>query len=103
MPGSLLYQGKGAQINVATRFLRNEYVQEHWEGIDEPDLVNSERRTRIFFEQPNNIINKIESPDLPGSFSMNPYQGCEHGCVYCYARNTHQYYGFSAGLDFDRT
>jgi DNA repair photolyase len=43
----------------------------------------------------------VDSPDLGFVYSMNPYQGCEHGCIYCYARNTHEYYGFSAGLDFE--
>jgi DNA repair photolyase len=46
-------------------------------------------------------VNKVTSPDIPLSYSLNPYQGCEHGCIYCYARNTHEYYGFSAGLDFE--
>ncbi len=95
-------KGRGAQLNIANRFLKQEYVQEHWEGIDEPDLINSERKTKIYYEHPKNIINKIESPDLYSMYSMNPYQGCEHGCIYCYARNSHQYYGFSAGLDFER-
>ncbi len=95
-------KGRGAQLNVQNRFLKSEYVQEHWEGIDEPDLINSERKTKIYYEHPKNIVNKIESPDLRGEFSMNPYQGCEHGCIYCYARNSHQYWGFSAGLDFER-
>lgn len=48
------------------------------------------------------ILNKVESPDIPASWSMNPYQGCEHGCVYCYARNTHPFWGYSAGLDFEQ-
>ncbi len=48
------------------------------------------------------IVNKVNSPDVGMGYSMNPYQGCEHGCIYCYARNTHEYWGYSAGLDFER-
>ncbi len=48
------------------------------------------------------ILNKVDSPDVPYPFSLNPYQGCEHGCIYCYARNTHPYWGYSAGLDFEQ-
>lgn len=51
---------------------------------------------------PKNIVSKSNSPDLPFMLSINPYQGCEHGCIYCYARNAHEYYGFSPGLDFER-
>lgn len=51
--------------------------------------------------QARSLVNRIESPDLPLVYSMNPYAGCEHGCIYCYARNSHEYWGYSAGLDFE--
>jgi DNA repair photolyase len=93
------FKGRGAQIKTGNKFLKAEYVTEHIEGLDEPLLENP--HTQIFHESPKKIVNKIVSPDLNGMYSMNPYQGCEHGCIYCYARNTHEYYGFSAGLDFE--
>ncbi|MFZ2906894.1 MAG: PA0069 family radical SAM protein [Cyclobacteriaceae bacterium] len=93
------FKGRGAQIKTANKFLKASYVTEHIEGLDEPLLESP--HTQVFFETPKKIVNKIDSPDLHGMYSMNPYQGCEHGCIYCYARNTHEYYGFSAGLDFE--
>lgn len=94
------FKGRGAQINTSNKFLKNTYVQEHYEMLDEP-LVSDEK-TQILYEYPKKIINKVKSPDVYSAYSMNPYQGCEHGCIYCYARNSHEYWGYSAGLDFER-
>ncbi|HEX5001575.1 MAG TPA: PA0069 family radical SAM protein [Bacteroidia bacterium] len=93
-------KGRGSQINTRNRFSKHEQVLEHFEGIDE--LPDPDSGTEVFVDHPKQIVNKIDSPDLPFLYSLNPYQGCEHGCSYCYARNAHQYWGFSAGLDFER-
>jgi DNA repair photolyase len=98
--GKEYIRGRGAQSNVKNPFEKREYSLENIEEYIEP--LERETLTQYFKEHPNKIINKVDSPDLGMSYSMNPYQGCEHGCIYCYARNSHQYWGFSAGLDFER-
>lgn len=92
-------KGRGAQFNTINRFLKQETVREHVEGIDE--WIEPDVKTQFIEGHPKSIVNKVESPDVGMMYSMNPYQGCEHGCIYCYARNSHEYLGYSAGVDFE--
>ncbi|MGF1923534.1 MAG: PA0069 family radical SAM protein, partial [Bacteroidia bacterium] len=84
----------------ANRFLKNELVKDHVEGIDEWEEEN--KKTTYILGKSKSIANKVTSPDVGMWYSINPYQGCEHGCIYCYARNSHEYWGFSAGLEFEQ-
>lgn len=93
-------QGRGAQFNPKNRFLKNEKTREHIEAVDDWSEDNSP--TQYLEQESKTIVNKVESPDVGMAYSMNPYAGCEHGCIYCYARNVHEYWGYSAGLDFER-
>jgi DNA repair photolyase len=90
-------RGRGATMNPANRF-----VQIHLER--DPDFDPAEDiapGTQVFRDETASIIAYNDSPDVGFSASINPYRGCEHGCIYCYARPTHEYLGFSAGLDFE--
>ena len=93
-------RGRGAQTNATGRFEREkrESFEDGWE-IEEA-LPPTETHERI--ERAVSIITRNESPDIGFDRSINPYRGCEHGCSYCYARQTHAYLGLSAGLDFER-
>lgn len=96
----IYHQGRGAQFNTKNRFLKDEITREHIEGIDDWEEPNYP--TQYIEQESKSIVNKVESPDVRMDFSMNPYAGCEHGCIYCYARNVHEYWGYSAGLDFEQ-
>jgi len=90
-------KGRGALSNESGRYEAEQRVavDDGWHRDDTP------LRTEIFMETARRIITTNKSPDLPFDRSINPYRGCEHGCVYCYARPTHTYMGLSAGLDFE--
>lgn len=92
-------KGRGAQFNPKNRFLKGEYLQMFPEAID--DWEGEERKTEYIFDDSRTLVNEVKSPDVGMMYSANPYQGCEHGCIYCYARNSHEYWGYSAGLDFE--
>jgi len=91
-------KGRGAQINTDNPFATHrKATHPDLNFSPPPDQVDTE----YLETHAKTIINKAESPDIGLEYSMNPYQGCEHGCVYCYARNTHPYWGYSAGVDFE--
>jgi DNA repair photolyase len=93
-------KGRGAVGNPQGRFetLRRESADDGWFGGDgEPPAL----RTTVSVEQARSIIVRNTSPDVPFNLSINPYRGCEHGCVYCYARPNHSYVGLSPGIDFE--
>jgi DNA repair photolyase len=93
------FKGRGAQINTANRFDKLVSDSNPARLLKEGE---TQLRTKFIDVHAKTILNKVESPDIPANYSMNPYQGCEHGCVYCYARNTHPFWGYSAGLDFEQ-
>lgn len=94
-----MLKGRGAQINTTNPFSDRIREKELVHFVGETEIEKP--KTCFIPTHPKSILNKMTSPDLPSGYSMNPYQGCEHGCVYCYARNSHTYWGYSAGLDFE--
>jgi len=94
-----LERGRGARSNPDPRFDQNQraFLDDGWESLGELPRL----KTEIFTETPKTIITRNTSPDISFDRSINPYRGCEHGCVYCYARPSHAYMGLSPGLDFE--
>ncbi|WEX87922.1 PA0069 family radical SAM protein [Sinorhizobium garamanticum] len=92
-------RGRGAGLNMSGRFepQSREVFDDGWESIEELPPF----KTEVQVEKPRAVITRNESPDIGFDRSINPYRGCEHGCIYCFARPTHAYMGLSAGLDFE--
>jgi DNA repair photolyase len=93
-------KGRGAASNPEGRFESTSHqpVDDGWEREEEPAAHPD---TQVTIERARTIISRNDSPDIPFAQSINPYRGCEHGCIYCYARPSHGYLNLSAGLDFE--
>jgi DNA repair photolyase len=93
-------KGRGAVSNSEGRFesLRVERMHDGWDMLEE---LSSAPETTVTRESAKSIISRNDSPDIPYDQSINPYRGCEHGCIYCFARPTHSYLNLSPGLDFE--
>src|SRR5690625_144569 len=90
-------RGRGSSDNPVNRF-EGPYTDYY---LDEETGERPSQKTRLIPDDTKDIIATNNSPDIPFTASLNPYRGCEHGCIYCYARPTHEFLGFSAGLDFE--
>jgi DNA repair photolyase len=93
---TLTIRGRGAAGNPGNRFEQTSYVVSEWDEPEDPS-----RDTVFLKDTTRSIITYNDSPDVGFDASINPYRGCEHGCIYCFARPNHEYLGFSAGLDFE--
>ncbi|MDX1585828.1 MAG: PA0069 family radical SAM protein [Balneolaceae bacterium] len=97
MPSEKPIRGRGSSDNPANRF-SGEYVDY---DLDEETGQKPSPDTELFKDHTRTILSKNQSPDIPFTYGLNPYRGCEHGCIYCYARPTHEFLDFSAGKDFE--
>jgi DNA repair photolyase len=96
-------KGRGASTQLAHRFERDQRqaFDDGWDTLDESANTATTPRTEVTWEDARSIISSNDSPDVYFERSVNPYRGCEHGCIYCYARPTHSYLNLSPGLDFE--
>ncbi|MFO1415168.1 MAG: PA0069 family radical SAM protein [Burkholderiales bacterium] len=105
-PGAPAVRGRGATFNPGNRY-RSEAREAYDDGwapdaaADAGDAPPPKQKTTVTIQRARSIIARNDSPDIPFNQSLNPYQGCEHGCIYCYARPTHAYLDLSPGLDFE--
>src|SRR5262245_14319433 len=96
-------RGRGARLNSPNRF-ESTHSELDFEQVEhDEEYLNSLSRseTKYLTDDSRTVIATNDSPDVGFEVSLNPYRGCEHGCIYCYARPTHEFLGFSAGLDFE--
>ncbi|MCA9293004.1 MAG: PA0069 family radical SAM protein [Phycisphaerales bacterium] len=111
MPGNREYddrpaahvRGRGAQLNPPNRFepVRLSVLGEYMDELARELPHGHQHPTHVYHDTARSIINRVDAPDMPFDWTINPYRGCEHGCIYCYARPTHENFGLSCGLDFE--
>lgn len=96
-------KGRGAVSNIQGRYEVNgrEEYDDGWGPLGEEEAGDTPFRTHVTDEVAKSILSRNTSPDIPFNVSLNPYRGCEHGCIYCFARPSHSYLGLSPGLDFE--
>ncbi|MBB5714723.1 PA0069 family radical SAM protein [Sphingomonas aerophila] len=95
---------RGATLNAQSRRFNMPSVEDDGDWLDSRDLIDGASpplRTTVTVERPRTIISRNQSPDVPFDRSINPYRGCEHGCIYCFARPSHAFHDLSPGLDFE--
>lgn len=92
-------KGRGSSIATLNRFDKIHFIPDDGERLEDKESIE----TKFIEIYPKSIVNEVLSPDINMNWSMNPYQGCEHGCAYCYARPTHEYWGYNGGVEFENT